>query len=112
MKKTLSLMLAVLFCFTAFGVTTVFGGVFTAGAEFLDYFEYVAIPGLGAFSEDAWKSSDQQLMAFDSFSTECTPAGDYEGKIAKFTVTSTDEWGGAGFRTNNREWTPEVDPVG
>jgi len=112
MKKTLSLMLAVLFCFTAFGVTTVFGGVFTAGAEFLDYFKYEAIPGLGAFSEDAWKSSDQHAMAFESFSTECTPAGDYEGKIAKFTVTSTDEWGGAGFRTNNREWTPEVDPVG
>ena len=104
MKRTISIMLAVLFTFTAFGITTLFSGVFTAGAEFLDYFNYVSIPGFGAFSEAALKNVLQPSMNFEGFTTEMTPAGDFEGKIAKFTVTSTDQWGGSGIRTFNRDW--------
>ncbi len=105
MKRTISIMLAVLFTFTAFGITTLFGGVFTVGAEFLDYFNYVAIPGFGAFSESALKQVLQpSTNTFEGFSTDFAPAGEYEGKIAKFTVATLDEWGGTGVRTFNRDW--------
>ena len=60
MKKTVSMLLAVLFALTAFGVSTLFGGVLGAGAVFYDYYESTQFPGLCAFNADdyalAWKN--------------------------------------------------------
>ena len=92
MKKTLSMLLAVMFALTAFGVTTIFGGVLGAGAVFYDYFEYVSIPGFTAFTEaeiqKAWRTS----CNFSGFSTDYKPDG--VDKVATFTCTSPDSYGG------------------
>jgi len=96
-KKTLSLMLAVLFTFTAFGGMTLFSGVFSASAEFYDYFTYTPIPGFSAFTESGLKSAHQPNSTFKGFSEELVPEGSAADKMAVFTVTSTDEWGGAFF---------------
>jgi len=96
-KKTLSLMLAVLFTFTAFGGMTLFSGVFSASAEFYDYFTYTPIPGFSAFTESGLKSAHQPNSTFKGFSEELVPEGSAADQMAVFTVTSTDEWGGAFF---------------
>ena len=92
MKKTLSMLLAVMFALTAFGATTIFGGVLGAGAVFYEYYEYTSIPGFTAFTEadmqKAWTSSGN----FTGFSTDYKPDG--VDKVATFTCTSPDQWGG------------------
>ena len=50
MKRTISTLLAVLMVLTAFGVSTLFGGVLGASAEFYDYYVYTQFPGFNAFN--------------------------------------------------------------
>ena len=50
MKKTISTLLAVIMALTAFGVSTLFGGVLGASAVRYEYFEYTPFPGLDAFN--------------------------------------------------------------
>jgi len=100
MKKTLSLLLAVLMTLTAFGATTIFGGVFGAGAEFLDYFEYFQIPGFTAFSEAGLQSAHQPHYKFLGFDSEFKPEG--VDKVAKFEMAKLDKWGSGNIHTFNQ----------
>lgn len=52
MKRTVSFILALAFVLTAFGVTSVFGGILGANAVFYDYYRYTQIPGFANFTED------------------------------------------------------------
>ncbi|MBQ9557628.1 MAG: hypothetical protein IJU94_03385 [Clostridia bacterium] len=92
MKKTLSMLLAVMFALTAFGVTTVFGGVLGAGAVFYDYFEYVSIPGFTAFTEAEMQKAWTTSCNFSGFSSDYKPDG--VDKVATFTCTSPDKYSG------------------
>ena len=99
MKKTLSMLLAVMFALTAFGVTSLFGGVLGAGAVFYDYYEYTSIPGFTAFTEaeiqKAWVSS----CNFSGFSSAYLPDGNPVDKVATFTCTTPDQYTGMVFAT-------------
>ncbi len=93
MKKTLSMLLAVMFVLTAFGVSTIFGGVLGAGAVFYDYFEYTQFPGFSAFSagaiaDHAW----QNACTFTGFSSDYKPDG--VDQVATFTCTTPDQYHG------------------
>ena len=92
MKKTLSMLLAVMFALTAFGVTTIFGGVLGAGAVFYDYFEYVSIPGFTAFTEAEIQKAWTTKSHFSGFSSDYKPDG--VEKVATFTAEGGDAWGG------------------
>ena len=93
MKKTLSMLLAVLFALTAFGATTILGGVLGASAVFYDYYEYTQIPGFTAFTEaDIRDHAWTQSCNFSGFSSDYKPEG--VDKVANFTCTSPDQWGG------------------
>ncbi|MBO4934913.1 MAG: hypothetical protein J5441_07100, partial [Clostridia bacterium] len=50
MKKLLSALLATIFVLTAFGVSTIFGGVISAGALY-DYYIYDKLPGFSIFTD-------------------------------------------------------------
>jgi len=100
MKKTLSLLNAILFVFSAFGMTTVFGGIIS-GAEFLDYFEYVPIPGFNAFSEAGLKSINATKYEFVRFSSENKPEGSAADTLAEFKVLSLDSYNGVDIWTFN-----------
>ena len=100
MKRTLSLLLAVLMTLTAFGATAVFGGVFGAGAEFLDYFNYVQIPGFTAYTEAGLKAAYQPHYTFLGFDSEFKPEG--VDKVAKFQMNRLDKWNGGNIHTFNQ----------
>ena len=94
MKKMIAILLTMVFALTAVGATGAFGGIFAAGAEFYDYFTYTPIPGFSAFSETALKTAHQPHSTFKEFSAEGLPEGSAADKLAVFTVTGQDEWGG------------------
>ena len=100
MKKTISMLLAVLFALTAFGVSTLFGGVLGAGATFYDYFRYESFPGYNAFtSEDfalAWKNTDVTLVGLTD---EYMPEEALVDKVTVFNINKTDKNGQASFGT-------------
>ena len=75
MKKTLSMLLAVIFTLTAFGMTTLFGGVLGASAVFFDYYEYISIPGFTAFTEAEMANAWTTAGNFSGFSSDYLPAG-------------------------------------
>ena len=50
-KKLTAFVLAFLFVFAAFGVSTVFNGTIVADAVYYDYYEYTSLPGWIAFTE-------------------------------------------------------------
>ena len=50
-KKATSFILSLVFVLTAFGVSTLFGGVIGAEAVYYDYYTYISLPGWGAFSD-------------------------------------------------------------
>ncbi|MBR4439102.1 MAG: hypothetical protein IKS88_00695, partial [Clostridia bacterium] len=98
MKKTLSMLLAVLFALTAFGATALFGGVLGASAVFYDYYEYTSVPGFTAFTaeqitEKAWMTS----CNFSGFSSDYLPDGNPVDKVATFTCTTPDKYSGMVF---------------
>ena len=100
MKRFVSTLLAVLFVMTAFGVTTVFGGVISAGAEFYDYYQYVSFPGYNAFTPEdfslAWKNTDVTMVGL---SDDYMPAESIIDKVAVFSINKTDKYGQASFGT-------------
>ena len=49
-KKTLAMILSLMFAFSAFGIATVFSGVITAGAVYYDYYNYIKLPGWSEFT--------------------------------------------------------------
>ena len=101
MKKTISFLLAVLFVMTAFGATTVFGGLLGAGAEFYDYINYTQIPGFSAFSADGLTDAmaNNFMVEFSGFTSEGLPAVEGFTEAANFTVEKRDQWGGASVHT-------------
>ncbi|MBR5942938.1 MAG: dockerin type I repeat-containing protein [Clostridia bacterium] len=101
MKKTISMLLAVLFALTAFGVVTLFGGVLGAGAAFYDYYEYVSFPGYNAFVpadfDLAWMNHDR--ITFTGLTDAYMPEGALVDKVALFEITGTDQHGQISFGT-------------
>ena len=94
MKKTLSMLLAVMFALTAFGVTSLFGGVLGAGAVFYDYYEYTQIPGFTAFTEADMQKAWMTSCNFTGFSSDYLPEGNPVDKVATFTCTTPDQYTG------------------
>ena len=88
MKKLLSVMLATLFVLTAFGVTTIFGGVISAGA-FYDYYVYTSIPGFSIYT-------DAELAKIQNgfFSAGVNETVDGIGNVVSWTRTGSNQWGG------------------
>jgi len=101
MKKILSFILASVMLLTAFGVTTALSGVI-AGAEFLEYFEYLSIPGFNAFSEAELKSTNTARYEFAGFSSDNMPETAAIDSLAQFKITSPDGWGGIDIWTFNK----------
>ena len=100
MKRTVSTLLAVLFALTAFGVTSLFGGAISAGAEFYDYYQYESFPGYNAFTPEdfslAWKNTDVTMAGLtDAY----MPEGALTDKVALFNINKTDKYGQASFGT-------------
>jgi len=102
MKRTLSLLLAVLMTLTAFGAVSVFSGVIGAGAEFLDYFNYVQIPGFTAYSKEGLLNQNNTTVDFLDFTTDYLPEGNVVDKVATFTVVGHDTWGGIEIHSFNK----------
>ena len=75
MKKTLSMLLAVLFALTAFGATTLFGSVLGASAIFYDYYEYYQFPGFSAFTAEDIALTFRVGTEFAGFSSDYKPDG-------------------------------------
>ena len=99
MKKTVSLLLAVLFSLTAFGLTAIFGGVIGAGAEFYDYFDYVKIPAFEAFTPEGINDQRNKYTEFIGFTDDILPAGNPVDKVATFRSTAVGDWGEIFLRT-------------
>ncbi|MBO4584223.1 MAG: dockerin type I repeat-containing protein [Clostridia bacterium] len=99
MKKTLSMLLAVLFALTAFGATALFGGVLGASAVFYDYYEYISVPGFTAFTEAEMANAWTTAGNFSGFSSDYLPEGSDVEKVATFTSTTPDKWGGGVMAT-------------
>ena len=98
MKKTLSMLLAVMFALTAFGVSTIFGGVLGAGAVFYDYYEYTQIPGFNGMSAESIADHAWTLSCnFSGFSSDYLPDGNPVDKVATFTCTTPDKYHGIVF---------------
>ena len=99
MKRTISTLLAVMMALTAFGVSTLMGGVIGASAVFFDYYEYTQFPGLDGFNgadfELAWKNG----LQYSGLSSDYLPDGNPVAQVTTFTVTTPDKYGGASLGT-------------
>ncbi len=86
MKRTLAMLLAVMFVMTGFGLTTVFSGLI-AGAEFYDYFIYTQITGFHDFT-------DEELSKFTSVHSSKPVNGTVgDMPVIQWELTSPNEWG-------------------
>ena len=88
MKRLLSAMLATLFVLTAFGVTTVFGGVINAGA-FYDYYVYTQIPGFSIYTDE-----ELALIQNAYFAPGVNETVEGIGNVVSWTRTGSNSWGG------------------
>ena len=87
MKRLLSAMLATLFVLTAFGVTTVFGGVINAGA-FYDYYVYTQIPGFSIYTDE-----ELALIQNAYFAPGVNETVEGIGNVVSWTRTGSNSWG-------------------
>jgi len=86
MKRTLAMLLAVMFVMTGFGLTTVFSGLI-AGAEFYDYFIYTQITGFHDFT-------NEELSKFVSVHSSKPVNGTVgDMPVIQWELTSPNEWG-------------------
>ena len=88
MKKLLSALLATIFVLTAFGVSTVFGGVISAGA-FYDYYVYTSIPGYSAFTD-----AELELIQNKYVSSGVNETIEGVGPVVSWTRVGSNNWGG------------------
>ena len=86
MKRTISTLLAVLMVLTAFGVSTLFGGVLGASAEFYDYYVYTQFPGFNAFNADDFALAWSSYLEYSGRSSAFLPDGDPVAEVSTFTV--------------------------
>ncbi|MBO4583485.1 MAG: hypothetical protein J5756_00290, partial [Clostridia bacterium] len=89
MKRLLSMMLAVLFVLTGFGVTAIFEGFLSAGA-FYDYLVYDSIPGFSIFTDE-----ELALMQNAYFSPGVNETIEGIGDVVTWTRTGSNTWGGS-----------------
>ncbi|MBO4934904.1 MAG: hypothetical protein J5441_07055 [Clostridia bacterium] len=88
MKKLLSALLATIFVLTAFGVSTIFGGVISAGA-FYDYYVYDSIPGFSIYTD-----AELAMIQNSYVSAGVNETIDGVGPVVTWTRTSSNAWGG------------------
>ena len=88
MKKFLSALLASILVLTAFGASTVFGGVIGAGAIY-DYLIYTSIPGFSIFT-DAELAMIQNRYVGPGVNETIANVG----PVVTWTRTGTNNWGG------------------
>ncbi len=86
MKKTISTLLAVIMALTAFGVSTLFGGVLGASAEFYDYYVYTQFPGLDAFNAADYALAWSKYIEYSGPSSAYLPEGGAVESVSTFTV--------------------------
>ncbi|MBQ9558287.1 MAG: hypothetical protein IJU94_06775, partial [Clostridia bacterium] len=84
--RILSTLLAVMFALTAFGVTTIFGGVLGASAEFYDYYVYTQFPGLDAFNAADYALAWSKYVEYSGLSSAYLPDGNPVDSVTTFTV--------------------------
>lgn len=85
MKRIVSTLLALMFVFSAFSVTSVFSGII-AEAEFYDYFIYTRIEGFHSFT-------DEELAKFEIRNTTNVVNGMVgDMQVLQWELTKPDEW--------------------